>query len=436
MADVNPGRIASAVLMLDAWLDTARGLGGYGGPVTHWWQHCLLFTGAGLDWRYEGIIAGYLNLFEATGDTRWLDKARRAGDDLVNGQLTTGTYRNSSFERNPYTGGTPHEAGCDVALLLLAQTLQDRGDDGWQSYAATAERNLEAFILGVLWNLQEQRFDNTADDASFVPNKAATTVEALIVWDEWAHKPDIVQTCVVLTLDAIAASQVHKDGSFFDGAIPQRATAIPGGTHYFPFYIARCIPALVQGCKLLGESRYLDAAKRALSFILRQQLPDGSFPQVIYANGRVNRQPRWIAGAAEILRAAEAVGEASGQDEDLCLSRALDWLLHGQLPSGGFRTAAGFAAQVSQRTPPSTPDFADLLPVCGWNSMVLRYLSKHVDVATLNAAHSEIPPAVKEPCFFNGRKAYYCEDIHTIKVHWDQNTLYCWEKGKPWASLH
>ena len=62
------------VLKLDAWLDTMRGPDGYTGPVAHWWQSCLQFTGTGLDWRYEGIVIGYAQLYERTADERWLGK--------------------------------------------------------------------------------------------------------------------------------------------------------------------------------------------------------------------------------------------------------------------------------------------------------------------------------------------------------------------------
>src|SRR5438034_3584893 len=120
----NYGPLDIAVAKLDAWFETMRGPGGYGGPVAHWWQQSLLYTGAGLDWRYEGMIAGYLRLWERTGDERWLRKARRAGDDLVDGQLASGHYAASAFELNPATAGTPHEAACDVALLLLARALR------------------------------------------------------------------------------------------------------------------------------------------------------------------------------------------------------------------------------------------------------------------------------------------------------------------------
>ena len=60
-----PSDLSARVARIDAWLETMRGsaskgcAAGYGGPVVHWWRQCLLYTGPGLDWRYEGIIAGY-----------------------------------------------------------------------------------------------------------------------------------------------------------------------------------------------------------------------------------------------------------------------------------------------------------------------------------------------------------------------------------------
>ena len=59
--------ILASCLRLEAWLETMRGPGGYGGPVAHWWQQSLMYTGPGLDWRYEGIIEGYLQLWARTG---------------------------------------------------------------------------------------------------------------------------------------------------------------------------------------------------------------------------------------------------------------------------------------------------------------------------------------------------------------------------------
>lgn len=151
--------IAKAVANLDAWLDTMRGPGGYGGPVVDWWQNCLQYTGPGLDWRYEGIIIGYLTLWQRTGQPQWLEKACRAGDDLVAGQMPDGNYRASSFEQNPYRMcGTPHEAAADVGLLHLAKALRDSGDERWCFYKETAVSNLTQFYLRRMWNPAVQSF--------------------------------------------------------------------------------------------------------------------------------------------------------------------------------------------------------------------------------------------------------------------------------------
>ena len=92
-------QIGLALARLDAWFDTMRGTDGYTGPVSHWWQNSLLYTGIGLDWRYEGIIHGYLTLHERTGNRHWLEKAQRAGDDVVAGQLSSGHLAGSALLR-------------------------------------------------------------------------------------------------------------------------------------------------------------------------------------------------------------------------------------------------------------------------------------------------------------------------------------------------
>ncbi|MBV9790443.1 MAG: hypothetical protein JOZ51_19785, partial [Chloroflexi bacterium] len=166
-----PTEIDRAVAMLAAWLETMRSPDGFGGPVAHWWQQSLIHTGAALDWRYEGIIAGYVLLWQRTGDDRWLVQAQRAGDDLVHGQLPNGHYPASAFEINPATAGTPHEAACDVGLLLLALALRQAGHDDWQRYAATAERNLSKFYVEQLWNETTRSFNDSPHVVSFVPNK-------------------------------------------------------------------------------------------------------------------------------------------------------------------------------------------------------------------------------------------------------------------------
>jgi hypothetical protein len=423
-------RIEQAVLRLDAWLDSMRAPDGYSGPVAHWWQNCLQFTGAGLDWRYEGIIIGYLNLYQRTGDKGWLAKARQAGDDLIQGQLPASNFRNSCFELNPYLGGTPHEAACDLALLRLAQVLRKQSDGAWEQYALAAEHNLRGYHINKLWDDERCGFGNSPNNPAFTPNKSATTVEALFALAALWGDDELVERYALPTLDTILQHQTLAPGHPLDGAIDQNSLMGKKSSRFFPFYIARCIPALLKGYLHTRLDRYLEAARRAMSFILRHRLPDGSFPQVIYGNGHANRYPQWIAGVGDILRAMHLVSEM-GMDapED----DTLTWMLKGQDESGGIRTAHGFSAQVSQREPGQPPEFRDVLPACGWSDKAFRYLTGRIQ-GNLEPG-STVVNDTELDCVFRGRTAEYCENTTAIDLWLEGELIYRCRKGSTWAKI-
>lgn len=428
--DVSRQVLASAALRLEAWLETMRGPGGYGGPVVHWWQDNLLYTGPGLDWRYEGILLGYLKLYRNTGDERWLDRARRAGMDLLQGQLPSGNFRHSCFEANPGTGGTPHEAACDLALLHLARALREQGDPMWETVAEAARRNLWGYILPVLWDEHARRFRNLPADPAFVPNKAATAAEALLAWAHLTGEMDVVDRYVLPTLDAVLEAQVRAPGSPLDGAVEQSVLGRKASGRYFPFYIARCVPALLRGYEQTGQKAYRDGAFRAVAFILRFRLPDGSFPQVIYRNGRVNEYPRWVAGAGDILRAMEEVRQ---HGMDVNLEPTQSWLLRGLQLHGGLATAYGFGA-MEARHPPRGPDLRDLLPVCGWADKAFRYLAGAVQAGD-RLPMARMPSDLEADCLFRGERCLYRETATALEVRGESGWRYRWEKGTPWAKL-
>jgi hypothetical protein len=428
--------IAEAVTKLDVWLETMRAPDGYGGPVAHWWQNCLQFTGTGLDWRYEGIVIGYLNLYKKTGEDGWLGKARQAGDDLVRGQLSTGNLRNSCFELNPHTGGTPHEAACDLALLHLAEVLRERGDPAWQTYLASAERNIRGYYIEWLWDPDAQSFRDHPHIPSFVPNKAATLVKALLKLAALNGDEALAEIYALPTLEAILAHQVQ--GGPLDGAIYQYSQNGRFVARFFPYYIARCVPGLVAGYEWSRNAcpehsqreHYLDAARRALDLVLRLRYNSGNFPQVVYPGGRVNRYPQWIAAVGDVLRAMALLAPYGFEADP---EPTLAWLLRGQEPSGGFRTAYGFASQISQREPVALPEFRDLLPVVGWSSMAFRYLTDlWPDGAEEKHAAVE---RFEVPCVFRGRELTFAEAETLVELRDGAEPLYRWRKRTPWAEV-
>lgn len=420
--------VGQALTSLDQWLETMRGPAGYGGPVAHWWRDSVLFCGPGLDWRYEGIITGYLELSAKTGDSVWLAKARRAGDDLVAGQLPDGNYRNSGFEANPSTGGTPHEAACDLALLRLAAVLRARREADWETYFRTAARNIEQHSIKKLWDADAQVFRDDPSQPSFVPNKAATLVEALFLLSEISGRDEYIERYARPTLLGILAHQVRAAGDPCDGAIAQNSFGRQTVQKYFPYYNARCVPALTRGYQTLGWAACLDAAHAAMAFVLRWRDGDGGFPQVVYPGGRVNRYPRWVAATGDILGAMACLQPFGLEPAP---EPTLGWLLDGQLPSGAVRTAEGFASQVSQGRPPSVPDWRDLLPVVGWCDKAFRYLAT---VGLPTGERHEATP-VDVGCTFHGRPARYHEDAETIVVVAETRQVYGWRKGATWAEV-
>ncbi|HEX7103699.1 MAG TPA: hypothetical protein VF201_13725 [Nitrolancea sp.] len=373
MIAMQPGSLVNVVIGLDRWFDAMRvdwPTRGYGGPVVHWWNHSLAYRGAGLDWRYEGIIDGYLARWRATNEREWLDKAIRAGSDLVEGQLANGQYRNSAFELNPTSGGTPHEAAADVGLLLLAHELRVADPVASQRFLDTARHNLEAYWFDQLWHQPSSTLRDARGEPTFVPNKAATFIDAVLLLSELTKRDDLVEQYALPTAAKIIEMQVTGPESGLSGAIAQNRFGDRVIDAYFPLYIARIIPPILRLYERTGDLRLHGAALAAARFLEGIREPDGGFPQVIYGNGKTNRRPRWIAGSGDILRAFVM---ANQHGAEIDVSPSIDWLLRGVRPDGHIATAEGFdriIPLVSRRD-----RFADELGVVGWCDKAFRALA-------------------------------------------------------------
>jgi hypothetical protein len=424
----DPSTIDLAIARLDAWLETMRGPNHdqpYGGPVAHWWQQSLLYTGPGYDWRYEGIIRGYLALWQRIADPRWLDKARRAGEDLLSAQFADGHYPASAFEANPASAGTPHEAAADLGLLSLASALKKASDPGFERYAQAARRNLRAYYLEQLWDASLQSFRDHPQVPSFVPNKAATAAEAFFAWSELDSEENWAIEYALPNLDHILTHQVTAPGRLH-GAIAQNSFGSNEVPKYMPFYIARCIPALLQGYELTKDEKYLQSALIAMQFITRQIRDDGTLPPALYPHRQVNHYPAWVAGLATVLLAGDLL-RPYGYSGDLSPLEVR--LLAGQDATCGIQTARGFSAQAGG-TPPNLPDFRDLLHVVGWCDKAFHWLTTQASSATL-------PPATCQPfqadCTFHSMRLSFYEDQQRLRATQGNQTVYLWIKGEPWA---
>ena len=85
--------------------------------------------------------------------------------------------------------------------------------------------------------------------------------EALLAWAALSGDEEPLACYALPMLEAILACQIRALGNPLDGAIPQRVHRGQGDGRYFPFYIARCIPALVHGSTHFSQGHFLEAAQ-------------------------------------------------------------------------------------------------------------------------------------------------------------------------------
>lgn len=184
----------------------------------------------------------YLDAYEATHDPLFLDAARRAADALAYGQRPEGGWH-------------------------YFIDFDPKGTEEW--YRSEASR--------FKWGYEEYRhfygnatFDdaNTAEATRYLLRFYATTTES-------ASLPPLVKA-----LDFFVTAQ------YPNGAWPQRYPLSREFSHdglpdYTSFYTlndgaaAANVLTLVQGYELLGDERYLEAAKRGVDFMIAVQGPEG-----------------------------------------------------------------------------------------------------------------------------------------------------------------
>lgn len=351
---VEAAALAASVAKLDAWFETMRQEGGYGGPVVHWWNHSLRFAGAATDWRYEGLLIGYSELARRFGG-HWHGRLEAAIGDVRGSQLPSGHYRASRFEANPGTRGTPHEAAASLGLITAASYVAEGA-----AVIEIARRNLDA-LLALLWQPELGTFVDAPGSAGVVPNKVATMAHALMELAV-ALSDESYLVYAASALRAVLRLQVRSGRNA--GAIHQYAAdGVRGDRRFFPLYIARCVPPLVRAAEILEDEVFLEAARAVGVFLERTMDPDGSWPQIVYERGMQADYPRWVAGAGDMLTVWRMLGENTPEV-------AVDRLVAAQLPLGGFPTAIGFEGRPDRRC----TSVADLLPVVGWNDKAFRYL--------------------------------------------------------------
>jgi hypothetical protein len=369
-----------------------------------------------------------LTLFERTGDEIFLHRAIQAGDDCCQAQTPSGNFRNSSFQQGPMEGGTPHEAAVDVGLLALADALQSQNAERAAIYFETAEKNIQQYYMGRLWNgngFLDQPWNNI-----LVPNKNATIIEALLLYEKLGGQ--VADQVLIRAGDIILNAQVNADGPF-DGGIVHQGT----GKYQLRVgvYTARCAPATIKLYERFRHPKYLSAAQNMGRFLMKLIATDGTYFGV-YPDERVIVSPTWISPSGDFLRAFFCLRDYLDVPESI-ISDIISFLDIYQTPSGGIATAHNLNRKGDIARKLAPPNFIDLLPVVGWCDKALWGLALYLeDHCLLKASDEPIAETVRE-CTWKQLQCLYQEDDRQIQLidMTRDSLLYHWRKGQDYPEV-
>lgn len=365
---MKPTPHARALVRGLTWLETMRQDDGYGGPVVHYWNDSLHYIGPRRDWRIEGLLATFVGLHHKTNSQAWLEHAEWLGNTVIQNQLPNGRYFASDFEEIPsfFHSAQPHEAAVNNGLLILAEALEKENKNA-QPFLSAAERNISNVLLRIFWNEREQTFQQYQrgqyDDAPnlFVPNKIATAVESLIRLHQLTGKKTYLEHAQKAAEKIL---QYQTEEKKMSGGIYQSNAQ----DKLITLYTARCVRPLQMLAKATKNARYSAAARKAIQFITKMQLPSGAFEFGFDAQQNKLRYPFFAAGSAEMLSAIYS------NENNKAFTRGMKWLLEKQHPNGGFDSFEGISEKNNPLAKIARPSWKDHLPVVGWNDKVLRLL--------------------------------------------------------------
>jgi len=361
--------------LLREWLDSWRQKQGYGGLVTHYWGNSLRYVGPAVT-QHVGLINGYVRLFDATNDMKWLGEAKEVGRSILKLQNPEFYYsfNHSGLETNSLilsrVRSLLSNSWADSAILRLAKRLSDSDDQEFELFRRGAERNIKHFLQRVLWDTRHKKFLSNFEEflgsttPYFNPNKNCAALESLLLLSEINRDRSIIEDYCIPICEWILEKQIVTSNDSRQGAVLHEPLE-KNRKNAYTFYNAVCLRGFHEMYVKTGERRWLSVAKGIAEFLLRNISSCGAFYSHYDELGRLHKYPYWIAPQSFILLSLLDLGEAYADK----VGRSIDWMLRNQTVIGGFPTFYSF-----ERTQ-QKPLFKDVALSTAWNSFVFELLS-------------------------------------------------------------
>jgi hypothetical protein len=316
---------------------------GYGGFVTHYWGNSLRYIGPAVT-QHVGIINGYIHLFEATDDLKWLKEAKVVARHLLNLQDPSLFYsfKYSGLETNSCIFSRVRSlltnSWADSALLRLIIKLKEINDADWEGFKRSVDRNVKYFLLRTLWDPYQKRFFSNFEVSIrnvtryYNPNKNCAALETLSLFSEVNRDYSIVEDYCLPICDWVSNDLVVTSNDSRRGAILQEPLGIGGGV--YSVYNAVCLRGFYEMYRVTQERRLLSVVERISEFLLRNIDDCGAFYSHYDALGKLHKYPYLVAPQSIIVLFLLDLKKPCSRD----MSRSVRWILENQTAIGGFPT--------------------------------------------------------------------------------------------------
>jgi hypothetical protein len=370
--DVADGdRLATLWAWLSSWIAAD---GGVGGPVVHRGDLKRLVAVHDTPWTQEAVIQGLLDLYRRSGADYWLSAAVRLGDAQCARQRSDSSFRWAGHEDDRFSS-LVHNALADCALLDLAEVLRDRSDaDRRRRYLTTAERNLDEYVIGVLYRPALQGFamnvpDHYAGRDRFIVNMNSVAIEALVKLDRQRghdhHAPLIRRVG-----DRIRSLQSQKGPG--KGGLPY--SDLEPETHV-PLYTALALRGLRGLSQVTRDADWPRLAGDAAAFLGRLEDPETGLWYHKLEGERLHRFPIFVAGAGMICNGLFEAAMLTGAELDT--NALAKRLLRFQYRHGPIRNFIGYDHPDNGRPRGRQQDcWEDVYPTPNWNAQAFRFLCR------------------------------------------------------------
>ena len=397
---IDQEQIALALGNMIGWLETWRDEhGAYSGFVVHRTEAKRMWRVHDTAWTQAAMIRGYGNLYRKSRESRWRQAMTLAADLLASRyDPWTGKIRHTGHEDERFRSLVSCALG--VCALLSVADLVDEARRG--KYIRIAADHARRYWIDGLWVEREGAFKFAETDYyspqedRFVVNFNTMATEALIAlhqatgglefrdralrvgeWliERWDYTQTVNET--ILAGRTTVADKPFSEWMAFGGFAYQFTTSRREPDNYVILYNGLSLRGLWALYRETGDERFAAIIHAQTRFVLAMRDPETRLFYHTTRQGRIEKNPQFVAGAGMTLLGLHEVMPIIGQQalaEDTILS-----ILSRAHANGSYPGFVGKNDTGHSRRDGGGVVWEDAAASMNWNAQWFEYLTRLIE---------------------------------------------------------